>query len=254
MVSLSTTRNTFKLPSHDHKRRDLLHVGKSEQETSKHYSAATRGKMEGLIIGRRPDPAESSSITTPSALTSYFQRLFQEQKVTKCGDVEIICDTAKARPDYHFQGSRKKKEERLERSLSLNSGEYRCSPTTPLVSKHISRWETGSPASTSGMRKTSSSGNSAESCAVGNANTMTSTMPRRSMRSNDVPRLSLDLLAGDSITAPRLMSASNEKKGELLIHGKEKMLPASFVQQTSNIAFEQPPRAPLEQPPHNAAA
>ena len=248
MISLSATRSSLKLPSHDHERKDLLHGGgKSEQETSKHESAAAKAKMEGRIIQRRPDPAESSSTTPPPALTSYFQLLFQGQNFKDCGDLKILCDNAKARPD---PWRKKKKNKRLERSLSLSSDEDRCPPTTPLVRKQISRWETGSPpASTSGMKKMPS-GYSAE-CAVRNANMTTKS--RKPIQSN-VHRLPLDLIVGDLTTTPRIMSASNEKKGELRIRRKEKMLAATFVQQASNIAFEQPPKPPLEQPPHNAAA
>jgi hypothetical protein len=189
MVSLSTS--SFNLSAHDHHRRDLLPGGKSEQETTQHESdAAARGKMYGRLHQSQPNPLGSftdRSGTTPSALTSYFQLLFQETHPNAAAvDLKISVDNAKARPDYRSKVRRRKKKKRIERSPSLTSNDGPCPPISPVsppvASKQTSRWETGSPALTCGMRKTSP-GSVAEECANSNAAMSTSTMPRRPIRS-----------------------------------------------------------------------
>jgi hypothetical protein len=104
MISVSTS--SFNFPSHDNKTGDLLPGGRSEQETAQHESdaaAATRGKIDGHDLTRsQPNPSGSSSaITPPSALTSYFQLLFQGSTFPNSAgdDLTISVDNAKAGPD-----------------------------------------------------------------------------------------------------------------------------------------------------------
>jgi hypothetical protein len=249
MASLSTT--SFNLPSHDHNRGDLLPA-----QHESHESPASREKMDVRLTRSQHNPSAGSSSDRSdkpaSALTCYFQLLFQETFPNNGGDLKISFDNAKARRDYRSEGRSSSKKNRIERSLSLISEEDSCPPTAPVpppavVSKQISRWETGSPASTFGKKKMSV-GRSAAARAFRNTSLPISTMPRQPIRSLMSESSDHRIPPGGLFVGDLMMCDSNEKERGLRMGRKVKMLADAIEQKQLNMI------TPLEHSISNAAA